>query len=272
MLALKHFNDPIRVAARRLLPKAAYRAVSRLLNAASVIFAEGWTTYSTLMRPRQPGESAFREVHLSTAGYPITIRPGTPDVACLVQNLVRAEYGQFGSRFRPNLIIDGGAYIGDVSIYFLNRFPTTRIVALEPSGPHHALAKRNLAPYGERALLLNQGLWHERRIMTLVGDYTGAKLQELTAGSTTVSCIDLQSLLSDLSIEHIDIVKLDIEGAEDEVLSSNSDSWLRKTDRLIVEFHSQEVALRCSRTLLSKGFKTFRYRSLHYFYRTDSLL
>jgi len=117
---------------------------------------------------------------------------------------------------------------------------------------------------------LNQGLWHERKTMTLIGEFTGGELQEAAVGAGNVSCVDMQSLLSDLSIDHVDIVKLDIEGAEEEVLLLNSDSWLRKTDSLIVEFHGRDIELKCSNMLMSKGFKSFRYRSLQYFYRNDT--
>lgn len=264
---MRSIKDPIRFAARRLIPDATYEAISRLINAVWVIVVEGWPAYKLLMRPRQPGESVYREVPLRKLDYPITIRPGTPDVACIVQNLVRAEYGQFSLPLGPSLIIDAGAYIGDVSIYFMNRFPDASIIALEPSHEHYALAMINLAPYAGRFRLLNKALWYRRTTMSLAGDYIGGALQEYEPGSRSVDCVELDSLLSDLNVERVDILKLDIEGAEDEVLMRNNDSWLRKTDRLIVEFHSPDVASRCTSMLVSKGFKTFRYRSLHYFYR-----
>jgi FkbM family methyltransferase len=43
------------------------------------------------------------------------------------------EYALVGNLDSTAFIIDGGANIGIASLYFLNQYPTARLVAVEPS-------------------------------------------------------------------------------------------------------------------------------------------
>jgi hypothetical protein len=104
--------------------------------------------------------------------------------------------------------------------------------------------------------------------MAVAGNFVGAHLQESETASAEVACVDIDSLLLEFSIDRIDILKLDIEGAEDQVLSIGSASWLQRTDHIIVEFHRRDVAWRCTKLLESHGFRGFQSRSLRFFSRS----
>jgi hypothetical protein len=63
-------------------------------------------------------------------------------------------------------------------------------------------------------------------------------------------------------MEYIDLLKIDIEGAESELFRSNYESWLSKTRAIVVEIHNHFNPM-CSSTLekaLSQfGFKEIRF-------------
>ena len=62
-------------------------------------------------------------------------------------------------------MLDLGANAGFSSAYFLSVFPKARIVAVEPDERNLAICRANLAPYGDRVLLLHGAAWS--RIATL---------------------------------------------------------------------------------------------------------
>jgi hypothetical protein len=51
----------------------------------------------------------------------------------------------------------------------------------------------------------------------------------------------MESLIRTLSRERIDILKIDIEGAETQLFSQDCDKWLSKVDNLLVELHDEEA-------------------------------
>ena len=51
--------------------------------------------------------------------------------------------------------------------------------------------------------------------------------------------------------EHIDIIKIDIEGSEKEVFAIHTDLWLPKTKTLIIELHDRIVP-GCSKTVFKQ--------------------
>lgn len=223
---------------------------------------EGWNSYRTLYRPpRWQGEQ--RNVRLHSSRVPFYFRPGTQDVIAIVQNIVRQEYGYIPLSEEPEWILDGGAYIGDVSYYFLARFPSIRVLSFEPNPSSCALAQKNLAPFGERSILYHKGLWSHRTVMQLQGEFMDAQLT-LADGGDKIECIDIGTLLRTHSIREFDLVKLDVEHAEREILTVNSEQWLCRTRALVVEFHSQDIQDECLDYLGARGWEGFPFRELYY--------
>jgi FkbM family methyltransferase len=259
-------RDRVRTLLRAVAPKTIYKLGARLLDAFQVVRRQGFAVHRTLRRPAaNAGE--IRSVRLRDYRHPVWFRAGTPDVSTIVQNLVREEYGQLPANFIPEYIVDAGAYIGDITLYFLNRFPNARAVSLEPNQDNYALAQRNLEPYGDRVRLLQKGLWSSSRNLTVAGSFTGSRLQDSSAGGTQIPCTDVNSLMDDFSMPRLDLLKMDIEGAEAEVLLVESERWLNRTNLLIVEYHGDEIASKCRKHLHAAGFDGFTYRNLTYHIR-----
>jgi predicted O-methyltransferase YrrM len=109
----------------------------------------------------------------------IFIRPGTPDVSTIINNVIREEYGHFSYAGDPQWMVDAGAYIGDTAAYFLSRFPRFRVIALEPNPPAFAMASQNLKPYGERVILMKKGLWVDDQNVLFGGEVQPFKIKAL---------------------------------------------------------------------------------------------
>ncbi len=168
---------------------------------------------------------------------PIVIRPGTADQAVYDEVYVAREYAiDVGS---PRLILDAGAHIGLASLYFAQRFPKALVVALEPESRNFALLEINTRQAGN-VVPINAALWRDDstlEIRDLSVDNWGFQVRERTAGAGVLA-VDILSVLNKYSADRIDVLKIDIEGAELEVLGGAKD-WIDRIGMLIIELHDR---------------------------------
>ena len=193
--------------------------------------------------------------------HPILIRPGTQDADTVINNIVREEYGQFTPPRDPLWMIDAGAYIGDTTAYFLCRFDKLRVIALEPNPESFPTAVANLAPYGERAILLPKGLWSRDERLSLGGGGTGACL---TGEEGSIDCVSVPTILEQYQIPRLDVLKMDIEGAEEAIFAAEPEGWLARVDLILIEIHNEPAQRLITSVLKQNGFSMQRYRSIWY--------
>jgi len=255
--------ETIRKAVRSVLryDSGLYRAGATSLNFLSTIWKDGIKTWCTLRQLKEGKQNDVSPIALQNLRYPILIRPGTADVGTIINNVIREEYGHFALTKEPKWMIDSGAYIGDTTAYFLSRFPKLKVIALEPNPESYKMAKQNLAPYGDHAILLQKGLFSNEQVQCFSGAGTGASIA--TTGFE-IDCTTISSLLEHYSIPRIDILKMDIEGAEEAIFLSNPEVWLSRTELLIIEIHGPRIESLVSRVLNEYGFSMKRYRSIWY--------
>lgn len=143
------------------------------------------------------------------------------------------------------VIIDAGAHIGVATLYFAHLFPTATITALEPNPIARDLLEKNIWEnrLEDRVTILPVAL-SDRAVSALL-HHLGPDGWQLNAnltpnawngqalGETTeVETITLKSLLT----QPIDLLKLDVEGAELAILKAARTS-LNQVTELFVEFH-----------------------------------
>ena len=238
-----------------------YQLGSSILTSAEVIRREGYGTWRRLRALSARKDPSPELILLRGLKHPIYVRPGTEDLATIVNNVIREEYGQGQSFFTdaPQLMIDAGAFIGDTAAYFLSRFPTLNVVALEPNLENFSLARKNLAPYGNRVELLHSALGGTAGNVRFHGQSTGGFIQDdgIPVRMTTVPL-----LMKSRPETQVDILKLDIEGEELAVLSDAASEWLPSIGQIIVEIHGRNIEKSVIPILSRNGFKMRRYRSI----------
>lgn len=123
----------------------------------------------------------------------------------------------------PDVILDVGANIGVASLFFRAHYPKAEIVAIEPDPDTFAKLERNVGgDPGTR--VLNAAVAAERGDVLLFrppGHSIAASLKYRGRdrdASTRVPAETLDALCAELDLARIDVVKLDVEGAELEVL------------------------------------------------------
>ena len=165
-------------------------------------------------------------------------------------------------------MVDAGAYIGDTSVFFLNRYPGISVYALEPNPESYALAERNLAPYANRAILIPAALSTTVGSTSFGGTQMGARIGD--GGELNVVTTTLPALLERIPEGHIDILKMDIEGAEMEILSGDVFEWLSHVSLLIIETHGFAITEKLQEVMAVHRWKAIRYRNLFYCYHDTS--
>jgi FkbM family methyltransferase len=144
---------------------------------------------------------------------------------------------RFKSKTPSPKIIDGGANIGLSVIYFKTLYPNSIITAFEPDSNVFKVLENNVRSFDlENVTLVSKALWKEDRVLEFMAEGAdGGRVVELEnlRSIIKVDAIRLRPYLE----EHVDFLKLDIEGAETEVLE-DCQNLLGNVDNLFVEYHS----------------------------------
>lgn len=178
------------------------------------------------------------------AEHPLVCRIGSSDLDVFRQIFVEGEYAPLDSQPGATFILDCGAYVGYSAAYLASLYPEAELVAVEPDPASFELLEANVAPYGERIRAIRAGIWSSRS--PLVVDNAGARDDREWSNrvrvaradeSSDLEGIDIGTLLCESGRPVISILKLDIEGAEANVLSENADAWLDRVGVILVELH-----------------------------------
>jgi FkbM family methyltransferase len=208
------------------------------------------------------GSDKLLKVERKGIKNPFYLRMGTSDLSTFDQIFIFNEY-DFETSISPNVIIDAGANIGLASIYFANKYNGSRIIAIEPEESNFLLLQKNVASY-TNIIALQAALWGENEEISLVDPGLG-KWGFITEGKGVnhendsnlchyVKGMTVDKIMQDYHLQRIDILKIDIEGAEREVFDDTS-SWIEKVDAIIIELHErQKPGCNCSFYNGSKGF------------------
>lgn len=203
--------------------------------------------------PKKP--SGFT-MQVQPKGFPsaVWMRPNGSDLEVILQIFLDRDYDL--GRFHPYklhildlcqrirregnvpLIIDAGANIGASTLWFAVNFPDCQVFAIEPDPGNFATLKQNAEGHSN-IRLFNAGLWDRPTALSSVdegGTGWGSRVEERPDAKTTLSSVTIPELLAEDKRLRPVIVKIDIEGAETNVLRSNTD-WVDDIPLLIFESH-----------------------------------
>lgn len=173
----------------------------------------------------------------------IRIRINTTDADVFGEVFLQKAYDLGFLNLHPGTIIDGGANVGYASILFAITYPQARIFAIEPEESNFEVLLRNVRFY-RNIIPIHAALWHREEKLQIV-DTSAEKWAFQTVksakegNSDIVNVLTVDSLIDLGKIDTVDIFKIDIEGAEKELFSSNYEKWLEKTNVIIIELHDR---------------------------------
>jgi FkbM family methyltransferase len=147
---------------------------------------------------------------------------------------------EFKAQTNSPKIIDCGANVGVSVLYWKSLYPESRVIAFEPD-PQAFLALESNCRGFSGIDLRNSAVWiAEGRLRFAAVGSDGGHLSHLTQRECPVPELEVSAeRLKEFLREPVDMLKIDIEGAEVEVLEDCRDV-LKNVRQMFVEFHSFE--------------------------------
>ena len=186
---------------------------------------------------RLAGLPRYVETTTDLMGFETTI-PDGPSFIAVWSALFQDGIYDFSTNSPSPRILDCGANVGLSCLFFKRRFPDSRITAFEPDPTIFAYLKDFVARAKLSGIeLVPKGVWSSATNLSFYSEGSdGGRI--CCIGAQAAKVIEIQTVrLRDYLCEPIDFLKIDIEGAETEVLIDCADS-LQYVNRLFVEYHS----------------------------------
>jgi FkbM family methyltransferase len=184
-------------------------------------------------------------ISLEHRGRKHFLRLNSTDPLVWFSVFIQEDYGG-NLPFEPRVIVDAGAYTGLSAIYFSNRYPEAEIIALEPDPKNYRLLLRNVGKYG-RIHPVNAALWFEDTELPLYRRPEGAWASSTHAIGLGTDCskddrpipaMRIETIMSRFAVPEIDVLKVDIEGAEKDVFEHSS-VWINRVGAVFIETHDR---------------------------------
>jgi len=167
----------------------------------------------------------------------VFLRPGTIDQDVYNNVFISKEHDI--DFINPRIIINAGAHIGLVSVFFANKYPAATIIAIEPEPSNFKMLLMNTASY-TNIKPIQAGLWNRKTHLFIQDSDVkswGFRVSESPSG-IGIPALGVEDIMSDFGVKEIDVLKIDIEGSELEVLNHHN-SWIDAVKNLIIELHDR---------------------------------
>ncbi len=197
-------------------------------------------------------------------GHPVLCRSGTRDKSSLEDLLFYQTYLPPTEIDRPKVIVDLGTNVGYTVAHFAFLYPGARIIGVELDADNFLLAQQNTTWCNERVTLINAAIWssdgyvnfegHGEDAYHVVASADAVVENVKTATNRRARSMTMESLIEDFNIARIDYLKMDIEGAEAEIILATNPTWLDRVGAMKIELHDVDYN-DFYQALISRGFR-----------------
>ncbi|MBU0679334.1 MAG: FkbM family methyltransferase [Verrucomicrobia bacterium] len=160
-----------------------------------------------------------------------------------------------------DIVVDAGAFPGDYTVYASRKVgPEGRIVAFEPNPVNFKQLKHHVEAFDlQNVTLLQKGLWSKDCTLKMAG--AGVDTHVVENGEHEVELVSLDKELQRLGIHKVDVIKMDIEGAEIRALEGAHKTLMENDIHLAIgsyhEFEGEVTKDKTEHILKSLGYKYF---------------
>lgn len=139
-------------------------------------------------------------------------------------------------------VLDCGANAGHAAVFFANRYPKAQIISIEPEDSNIELIRKNTEAY-DRVKVLQTAIWSKTSTLkiknTEASKWAFQVVETDSNDADGFEAIGINELVQQYAIPRIDVLKLDVEGAELAVFTENYMEWLAITRFIIIELHDR---------------------------------
>jgi FkbM family methyltransferase len=167
------------------------------------------------------------------------------DLWIIKETCLDRDYETIGESLQDGwIVLDIGAGLGDFTVYAAKSRPHSRIYAYEPFPESYELLQENLKLNAVDNVQAFPYAVSDGRSAKLTLARTGEAVQHRTtpagvsvAATVDVPCTSLDQVLADAALSRCDFLKIDVEGAEYEIMFGASDKVLSALRRVCLEYH-----------------------------------
>jgi len=193
--------------------------------------------------------------------YPVILRQNTLDTfvaheifghkfydVSMTNSRMYSDYIEEYSVRPPKYILDAGGNIGLASIFFAVTYPDAQIITVEPDADNYFILSENIKHY-KNITAVRGAVWdketkvcisNRERALWDDGTLNAGKYivdEKEISGEEYVPAFTIDYLIEKYGVDKIDILKMDVEGAEREIFAGEHEKWLPKVKIIIIEHH-----------------------------------
>ncbi len=176
----------------------------------------------------------------------------------------------YGSMKNMKVIVDIGANLGVFAVYAACHSKDAVIFAYEPVKANYDLLVENIHANNlqDQITAFNLGIASDRETRSIfISTSTLHSMHESenTQSRISIDCISLNDVLTDNHLDHIDLLKLNCEGAEYEILYSTQRETFNQIREIRLEYHNEDSNRNNGRALRqyleSVGYHTVKHHA-----------
>lgn len=189
-------------------------------------------------------------IKLIEKGHIITLRKASSDIMVFEQVFIHKEYTELVDIIQLNKIpirtvIDLGANIGLTTIYLRNYFPDATFICAEPDELNFELLEANLSGLSN-ITMYQKAIWSTQKNIYLNRNFRDGKDWAISVSDNKsgayaeVDTVTIDKIIRDNNLKEIDLLKIDIEGAEVELFKDEEQAgFLNRTKVIAIEIHDE---------------------------------
>lgn len=182
----------------------------------------------------------FKSLDVINEFQGLKIRNRGSDIRVFKQIFLDQMYYFFPANLDPEIIIDAGANVGFSSLWFSKQFPKAKITAIEPEETNFNLLVDNIK-YHEKITAIKAALWCDLTPLIIANkkadSWAFRTVKADINDDNQIQTVSILSVIKNYNLKGIDILKIDIEGAEYELFETNAEVWLPFVKMLMIEVH-----------------------------------
>lgn len=182
-------------------------------------------------------------INISGSAVPFAYRPNTSDEVVMRSIFQGGEYILPIQNFQPKLILDCGGNIGCSAVFFAKVYPSAQIYVVEPERVNFKILTYNTVFY-DNVHPINAAIWDKETFIGVkdvgLGEWGYMTFETTEDDPKALRTTTISKILEESGFAEIDLLKIDIEGAEKEVFgAADVDAWLSKVKVLVIELHDR---------------------------------
>jgi len=203
-----------------------------------------WVTVVKLFLGKDSGQ--VDQLILRRTGWLIRVR-GKMDAWSVKETLLDQFYSRYGAEIGEDwMIMDVGAAIGEFTLLAAKKAHYGKVFAFEPFPGSYQLLQENMQLNSiSNVEIHNQAIWSRDGELSFINGNSEPLQLSMDPGQPSddthnplkIHCISLLQALDLSAIFHLDLLKLDCEGAEFPILLDAHPDVFERIDRMIMEYH-----------------------------------